>query len=258
MKLRLPHKFQAALIAAIASVSFTTLSTGAAYAEESPLTFGANLGDVMYVGDSITHGIAAASWRWSMHKILVDNGISYDENGYNTGNDSKYSGGLEPGTPYGGVAFENVHSAHSGGDAYEVIGRKQRSGGHYGNTNIYNWLGIDTDLTVRNGTPDTYTYPVTDHVDTFLMLIGTNDMLSSGNNPEAIAGAASDALVQDISGIYGVMQDSNRGSQLVLLSIPTWGTHANNNTTESHQAVAAANAKVKAWADKQANIPMWT
>ena len=28
MKLRLPHKFQAALLAAIASVSFTTLSTG--------------------------------------------------------------------------------------------------------------------------------------------------------------------------------------------------------------------------------------
>lgn len=38
MKLRLPHKFQAALIAALASVSFTTLSTGtAAYAATSSL-----------------------------------------------------------------------------------------------------------------------------------------------------------------------------------------------------------------------------
>ena len=138
----------AALIAALASVSLTTLSTGSALAEETaPLTFGADLGDVMYVGDSITHGIAAASWRWSMHKIFVDAGVSYDENGYNTGNDPGYSGRLEPDTPYGGVVFENVHSAHSGGDAFEVIGRAKRGSGHYGNSNIYNWLGLDKELT---------------------------------------------------------------------------------------------------------------
>ena len=256
MKLRLPHKFQAALIAALASVSFTTLSTGAAYAEETPLTFGANLGDVMYVGDSITHGIAAASWRWSMHKIFVDAGVSYDENGYNTGNDPGYSGRLEPGTPYGGVVFENVHSAHSGGDAFEVIGRAKRgSSGHYGNSNIYNWLGVDTDMTVRGTGAGTYTGTVTDHVDTFLMLIGTNDLLSAHTDkPTEIAGSASNDLVTDIGKIYGVMQQSNPGSQLVLLSIPCWTDHGNNNSKEVHEAVVTANNKLKDWADSQANV----
>ncbi len=256
MKLRLPHKFQAALIAALASVSLTTLSAGSALAEETaPLTFGADLGDVMYVGDSITHGIAAASWRWSMHKIFVDAGVSYDENGYNTGNDPGYSGRLEPGTPYGGVVFENVHSAHSGGDAFEVIGRAKRGSGHYGNSNIYNWLGVDKQLTVRGSSTGSYTGTVTENVDTFLMLIGTNDLLSAHTDkPTEIAGSASDALVTDIGNIYGVMQQTNPGSQLVLLSIPCWTDHGNNNSKEVHEAVVTANNKLKNWADSQANV----
>lgn len=58
-----------------------------------------NLGNVMFVGDSITHGVNSASYRWALHKILVDNGIAYTSVGYNTGN---YSGGVPAGTAYGG------------------------------------------------------------------------------------------------------------------------------------------------------------
>ncbi len=64
----------------------------------------AELGNVMFVGDSITHGVNCASYRWAFHKILVDNGIGYESIGVMTGNNS---GGVMPGTQYGGKAFNN-------------------------------------------------------------------------------------------------------------------------------------------------------
>ena len=69
----------------------SVLSSAASAASGTDYT----LGDVMYVGDSITHGVNSASYRWAMHKILVDNGISYDEVGVKSGN---YSGGVSAGT----------------------------------------------------------------------------------------------------------------------------------------------------------------
>ena len=51
-----------------------------------PCSTAADIGKVMYIGDSITHGVNSASYRWEMHKILVDNGITYREIGINTGN----------------------------------------------------------------------------------------------------------------------------------------------------------------------------
>ena len=63
-----------------------------------------NWGNVMFVGDSITHGVNSASWRWEMHKILVDNGVSYNGIGYKTGH---HSGGVSNGELYGGVSFSN-------------------------------------------------------------------------------------------------------------------------------------------------------
>ena len=241
MKLRLSRFLAAALLASLAT----------AHAGD-PITFGADLGDVMYVGDSITHGVNAASWRWSMHKIFVDNGISYDENGFKSGNSS---GGVGLDATYGGRAFENVHSAEASGDAFEIIGRAKRGSGHYGNSNIYNWLGVDKELTVRGSSTGSYTGTVTDHVDTFLMLIGTNDLLSAHtNDATAIAGNASDDLVKDISDIYGVMQQADPGSKLVLLSIPCWTDHANNTSDAVHQAVVTANNKIQTWADSQTGV----
>ncbi|MCQ2371517.1 MAG: hypothetical protein MJ058_05625 [Akkermansia sp.] len=46
---------------------------------------GQGLGKVMFVGNSITHGINTGSYRWDFHKIMVDNGVRYQETGYNSG-----------------------------------------------------------------------------------------------------------------------------------------------------------------------------
>ena len=51
----------------------SVLGAGVAMAEDAP----ANLGNVMFVGDSITHGYGAPSYRWPLHKIFVDNGVQF-------------------------------------------------------------------------------------------------------------------------------------------------------------------------------------
>ncbi len=98
-----------------------------------------NLGNVMYVGDSITHGVNSASYRWALHKIFADNGIRYDGVGYRTGN---LSGGVATGTTYGGVSFSNAHSSQASARAYEIAGTQ--AGGRFDYTNIQNWLGQST------------------------------------------------------------------------------------------------------------------
>ena len=44
------------------------------------------LGNIMFVGDSITHGFRAPSYRWPLHKTLVDNGVSFSAVGVHVGN----------------------------------------------------------------------------------------------------------------------------------------------------------------------------
>lgn len=69
MRLRLPLSLRYVLLACAAL--FTTVASAS--------VSNGDLGNVMYVGDSVTHGVNGGSWRWAMHKIFADNGISYTE-----------------------------------------------------------------------------------------------------------------------------------------------------------------------------------
>ena len=106
MKVRLPLPLLAALAAAFSAATAAPAGT--------------ELGNVMYVGDSITHGVNSASYRWALHKIFTDNGISYQAEGVKTGN---YSGGVTAGTSYGGQIFNNEHSSQASARAWEISGR---------------------------------------------------------------------------------------------------------------------------------------
>ena len=149
----------------------------------SPIT---TLGNIMYIGDSITNGHNnRISWRWDMFKLLTDNGVTQVEEGIRTGRNSDSSDHV--GATYGGSTFANLHSAHSSGRAWEISGRK--SGGRYDNSNIMNWLGQSG--TKTNGQPytgnvysDTAPNATGGAPDTFVMMIGINDFLSDGFNNE--------------------------------------------------------------------------
>ena len=103
MKTRLPLSLLAALLAAFPSAIAAPAGT--------------DLGNVMYVGDSITHGMNSGTYRWALHKIFADNGISYHAEGVN-------SGGVTAGTSYGGQVFNNEHSSQASARAWEISGRK--------------------------------------------------------------------------------------------------------------------------------------
>lgn len=219
------------LVAAASALATCVPATGAASGAAVSDT---NLGNVMYVGDSITHGVNSASYRWALHKIFADNGIRYDGVGYRTGN---HSGGVATGTTYGGVSFSNAHSSQASARAYEIAGTK--AGGRFDNTNIQNWLGQSTKKT--NG--QTYTGATYD-VDSFFLLIGTNDLLSD-DNAAGITDAKVTNLIANTKSILDSMFTSNSAASVTVLSIPCWTHHANGNAESYHTGVKNYNDQLK-------------
>ncbi|MCQ2366560.1 MAG: GDSL-type esterase/lipase family protein [Akkermansia sp.] len=225
--------------AALALPGFGKAAHKAAKAPQQP-----RLEHVMYVGDSITHGVNSASYRWAFHKILVDNGIDSTAVGYKTGN---HSAGVQPGTAYAGKPFSNVHSAQASARAWELAGRKP--GGRYDNTNLANWLGLSTTKT------DGSTYPgETYQADTFVLLIGTNDLLSDDT-----AAGITPAKVEGLLGRKGTMQDivetiykANPHATLCIMTVPCWTRHSNSNGADVHAAAQKYNESLAAWVAKAA------
>ena len=225
--------------AALALPGFGKAAHKAVKAPQQP-----KLEHVMYVGDSITHGVNSASYRWAFHKILVDNGIDSTAVGYKTGN---YSAGVQAGTAYAGKPFTNVHSAQASARAWELAGRKP--GGRYDNTNLANWLGLSstkTDGSTYSG--DTY------QADTFVLLIGTNDLLSDDT-----AAGITPAKVEGLLGRKGTMQDivetiykANPHATLCIMTVPCWTRHSNSNGADVHAAAQKYNDSLAAWVAKAA------
>ena len=114
MKLHLPLSLRSSLLACLAFLA----SASPALASFTPTD---DLGNTMYVGDSITDGIGGISWRWWMHKIFVDNGVSYAEQGvlqgYNTGEQASGNSSVYA-QVYGNSVFKNVHSSRSSARAF--------------------------------------------------------------------------------------------------------------------------------------------
>lgn len=236
MRPRLPFSLKAALLA---SCVFCPFATSASVSDGS-------LGNVMYVGDSITHGVNSGSYRWALHKIFADNGISYSTAGINTGN---YSGGVAAGISYGGRVFNNAHSSQASARAYEIAGRADGANyGRFNGSNISNWLGLSTEKT-KGGTYTGQTFTGTAAPDTFFILVGTNDLLSDGNNGTLNdrLSAVTQNLLGDMDTMVEAMKTANSGAEIIVLSIPCWTQHANGNSSATHQAVADYNESLKNW-----------
>ena len=208
-------------------------------------TASSNLGNIMFSGDSITHGVGSPSYRYFMFKILTDNGIGNNAVGPLKGN---WSDDVYTGTQYGGETFTNIHAAEYGSRSYEIANTTLRSnpgsygfkwtsgnvGATYANTYINNWLGLDTlkkDGATRY-TGDTY------NVDTFMMLIGTNDMLTDIGSNFKTAEKLNNALGAMLGASY-----TDNGD----------GTHSFSFSTAEQEASSEASL-VKIWRSvKQAN-----
>ena len=192
-----------------------------------------NLGNVLYIGDSITHGYGAPSYRWALHKILVDNGVKYQEIGIESGNNGQYL--KERDGSYRGVPFQNIHAAMSSQRAYETSGRKHVSG-RLGGTDILDWLKLPgADKSDRQ---------LMDKPDTCFILLGTNDTLSDYGRQGGIAqhiDEATQALTNpkngDIPAIIDAIRQANPKAKIILFPVPTWGETSINNTPEDYKSI---------------------
>ena len=233
----------------------------------------ADLGKVMYVGDSITDGVSnktgvnAKSWRYSFFQVLADGGISQVEEGYYQHTQS--SGAITT-TTYGGRTFENIHSAKASARSWETAGvpTSQKGGDRYDYTSIQNWLGQRE--TKRNGQAypaDKPRYSGDDAPNTYFMLLGTNDLLSEGGNHIGeshfnsvlssmfgYSGGSFDGQSGTFDIIWKSMTDERSDAKLVVLEMPTWSpNHVNHEYASDFAYLAKFNQKLHEWADNKAN-----
>ena len=220
-----------------------------------------DLGNVMYVGDSITDGESGQkSWRYSFFQVLADGGIGQTEEGYFQ---HRQTSGAITTTTYGDRTFENNHSAHTSARSKQTVGD---STGRYDNTNIKNWLGISTEKT-GGGTYEGPVYKDATAPNTYFVLLGTNDTLSEdgGHMSEAFynqvigtmygyANGEFDGETGTFDKMYAAMMQNNKDAKLVVLEIPTWSPdHRNNNNASDYAYIAKVNQKLHEWADSKHN-----
>lgn len=224
-----------------------------------------DLGNVMYVGDSITDGVSGqASWRYAFFKILTDVGVTQNEEGYYQ--HTQTSGKITT-AEYRGVTFQNNHSSKSSARSYEVAGT--RSGGRFDNTNIKNWLGLST-TTTTGGTYSGPTFTGANAPDTYFMMLGTNDLLSdiSGTLTDAQYAGVLKAVLgyqngafDGTSGTFDVimssMVQSNADAEIVILDMPTWYGYRTSGATHAEQSdfyrQMDFNMMLREWAASKAN-----
>lgn len=204
---------------------------------------------VMFAGDSITHGVDAASYRWGLHRLWADNGMKYEVVGVNQGN---WRGGVPAGTVYGGAVFNNRHSAISSERSYEIAGRVNQSG-RLGNSNIYDWLGLDSSYTGKYRLAMPQEKP-----DMMFLLIGTNDALGDNaktggfGNPANLRRVTENMLGKggDMDVIVSAMRETNPEASIVVLGPPCWYDEMkDNNAAADFAAMVELNKSMKAWAE---------
>lgn len=227
-----------------------------------------DLGNVMYVGDSITHGAYEISYRWDMHKLLVDNGLTYTPIGIMKGD---YYAKPQSPSAYGGVDFVNVHNAESGGTAAAVAGSEDDGRNKYGDSNITNWMGQSTKTadgtpyevgeTMPSDAPSGFdpvlqVYKGKDAPARFMMMIGTNDLDGTWNSWD---GKSPVNKIKDIAyqldnmeKIYKSVRANNQDCIITFGGIPTWASNKSWKANDKGRlAVLAYNAELKDWASKQ-------
>lgn len=221
-----------------------------------------SIGRVTFIGDSITEGICDQTWRYQLFKNLVDNGIEFEIAGLREG---YYSGFLpvNPETEYGGVEFENSHLGTASGRTYGLINNGTTT------DSVSGVAGVTS-----NNVP--YGYTIADaaalNSNTYIMLMGTNDLLSDTKGSAGTTAYA--AVMQNLlggevryenesyiwtagsdTGNMGTLLDTLKMAEandtVYLMTIPTWnadnGTHGNHDT--SRTAVEQYNGLLKQWVD---------
>ncbi len=251
MKLHLPLPLRASLLAA--SCLF---AAGAADAATAAAGMGTNWGNTLYVGDSITHGFNYDSYRWSLFKTLVDNGITQSEVGIQTG--YVYNSSAKN-IVYGGSTFANLHAAQTGITARQVAGQGT---GKLDGSGIVQWLGQDeaynnqANRYIVHSPTDTTTLAAPD---TAFVMLGTNDIFNSVITESNVASVTS-TLLGYLDTITQAIHTANKtahkteesNARIIINAMPTWSENRTGNmgNKTNFAALTTYNESLKAWAEE--------
>ncbi len=244
-----------ALLCSLALAALALLPAVAAQAGALP----ADLGKVLYVGDSITHGKSTGSWRWELHKIFADNGIALQEVGIQSGNYNG-RGGISPGTAYCGVPFANRHAAQFSERAAEVAGRL-REPKRLGGTGIRHWLRLD------GAAADQWQLAEGDMPDTVFLALGTNDFVAEHSGKAGGLAEAVDEVQRqligtphgkqwdgkgDMDAIVSAIREANPEARIVAIAVPCFSDATGRwchkaVTPADYAAVQDYNRALEAW-----------
>lgn len=214
-----------------------------------------NLGQTMFIGDSITHGSRDTniSWRWWMHRLLVDNHIPYEEIGIVRGNHlmGKLHSEVNVDVVYGDTVFHNLHAAYSGSKTSDVVGK--RAIGKFSNTTLGQWLGR-IPCTAANIIPVDGS-----KISTYFVLLGTNDAITSLNPPynrnewdvDEINTIAAE-IKDNLNAILTEIKACNPAARVVFIEIPTWYQWNDAPHIANHiQGISEINKQLRKWAQAQ-------
>lgn len=196
-----------------------------------------NLGNVVFIGDSITQsdGKNAVSYRYSLWKHFVDSGVSYSPVGsmnFYCQNGRPTTSALAPN--YRGHTFDNTNEGHFGWDIAWL------GDGTGGRDRANTWSvsgGLSAWMDTYTGTPNTAT-----------ILMGVND-LSRGTKKYT-----DDAIIANTRSVIDTLLSKAPGVEVHIFSVlPTgqssWGSGDNRGTSSPREAVAQYNAKLKTAAE---------
>ncbi len=222
---------------------------------ESKRTDGTSLGRISFLGDSITHGVSDASYRWQFFKMLTDNGIENEIVGPREGYYNEPSHTEDAGDSYGGAGFANVHLAQASGRTHNIISGSTSALGY---SSGVNYGGHSTSSTAAKFDSNTW-----------FCMMGTNDLLSDTPNSgpstsqyaaqmqkcfggEVSYDSATDSYNWVAGDNWGTMKTivddvCKEGDTFYMLSITPWGNHSNHNRDMDHYAGAEFNRNMQAW-----------
>ena len=210
-----------------------------------------HLGKTMFIGDSITHGSRDTniSWRWWMHRLLVDNGIPYEEVGVVRGSHimRMLHSTCNVDVPYGDTIFHNCHSAYSGSRTTDILGK--RATGKFRNTALAEWLGrvpcSSAEVTPVDGS----------EVSSFFVMIGTNDAVTAGESfyrgawDAAKTNSIAADLKENLKAILAEIKSANPAARVVFIEIPTWYQWNDAAYLREHlQGIKEVNRQLRDWA----------
>lgn len=230
----------------------------------SERTNGSSVGRITFLGDSITHGVNDASYRWQFFKTLVDNGIENEIAGPREGYYSTPGHTADAGESYGGADFANVHLAQASGRTHNIIsgsttaevnGTTYTSGVNYGGHSTAStaarfdsntWFSLMGTNDLLSDTPNSG--PSTDQYATQMqkMLGGTVSYDATADSYTWTAGENWGSMAQMVEDVCG------EGDTFYALSITPWGNHSNHNRDMDHYAGQEFNRNLAAWVSEYA------